>query len=81
MPLIKDLIDLPERVQRGDFVLRLNEGVEHADQTLDTYVVTPQLVDCVEEEARAIGKTLDEVRAWAPPAGAKKRGRRRKREG
>jgi hypothetical protein len=24
--LIKDLIDIPEHVQRGDFVLRLSEG-------------------------------------------------------
>ena len=32
---IRDLIDLPEQVHRGDFVLRLTEGVEHPAETLD----------------------------------------------
>ncbi len=40
---IKDLIDLPERVHGGDFVLKLTEGVEHPDETLRHYVVTPEL--------------------------------------
>src|SRR5574337_1402564 len=43
MPLIRDLITIPERVHQGDFVLKLSEGVSHADQTLRDYVVTPQL--------------------------------------
>jgi hypothetical protein len=42
--LIKDLIDVPERVQAADFVLKLAEGVDRADDTLRQYVVTPQLV-------------------------------------
>ncbi len=45
MPFIRDLIAIPERVHQGDFVLKLSEGVTHADQTLRDYVVTPQLVD------------------------------------
>lgn len=45
MPLLKDLIHIPERVHQGDFVLKLSEGVTHADQTLRDYVVTPQLAD------------------------------------
>ena len=40
---IKDLINLPEQVNRGDFVLRLTEGVAHPDATVESYVVTPQL--------------------------------------
>ncbi len=43
---IKDLIDLPEKVHGGDFVLKLTEGVEHPEQTLKPYVVTPQLGEC-----------------------------------
>ncbi len=39
---IKDLIDLPEKVHGGHFVLKLTEGVEHPDQTLRPYVVTPE---------------------------------------
>ena len=45
MTLIKDLINIPERVHQGDFVLKLSEGVTHAEATLRDYVVTPQLVD------------------------------------
>jgi hypothetical protein len=45
MPLIRELIAIPERVHQGDFVLKLSEGVAHADQTLRDYVVTPQLAD------------------------------------
>ncbi|THD01040.1 phage resistance protein, partial [Panacagrimonas perspica] len=45
MPLIKDLIEIPERVHQGDFVLKLSEGVSHAEQTLRDYVVTPQLAE------------------------------------
>src|SRR4051812_31378101 len=45
MPLIRDLISIPERVHQGDFVLKLSEGVTHADQTLRDYVVTPQLAE------------------------------------
>lgn len=40
---IKDLIELPERVHGGDFVLKLTEGVEHPEETLRPYVVTPEL--------------------------------------
>ena len=43
MTLIKDLIHVPERVHQGDFVLKLAEGVSHAEETLRNYVVTPQL--------------------------------------
>jgi hypothetical protein len=45
MPLLKDLITIPERVHQGDFVLRLTQGVTAPEQTLRDYVVTPQLVD------------------------------------
>ena len=45
MPLLKDLITIPERVHQGDFVLQLTKGVTEPEQTLRDYVVTPQLVD------------------------------------
>ena len=45
MTPIRDLIDIPERVHRDDFVLRLSEGVTKPAETLRTYVVTPQLAD------------------------------------
>ena len=39
MTLHKGLIDIPEKVHRGDFVLKLAEDVAHPDKVLDTYVV------------------------------------------
>lgn len=51
MTLIKDLISIPEKVQRGDFVLNLASGLEAdaVDQTLEQYVVTPQLAAAFED--------------------------------
>ncbi len=43
MTLIKDLIDIPERVQKGDFVLKLVEDIKRPEVVLDNYVVTPEL--------------------------------------
>ncbi len=45
MTAIRDLISIPERVHQGDFVLKLSDGVNHAEQTLRDYVVTPQLAE------------------------------------
>jgi hypothetical protein len=44
-PLLRDLIEIPERVHQGDFVLKLSEGVSeaHAEETVRNYVVTDQL--------------------------------------
>ena len=40
--LIKDLIDIPERVQKGDYVLKLVEDIKRPEVVLDNYVVTPE---------------------------------------
>ena len=45
MPLLKDLITIPERVHQGDFVLQLTQGVTEPEQTLRDYVVTPEQED------------------------------------
>jgi len=46
MTLIKDLIDIPDRVYKDQYVLRLSEGVTRPDETLSDYVVTPELTTC-----------------------------------
>lgn len=58
--LIKDLIEVPERVHKGDFVLRLTEGVtaERVAATLRDYVVTPQLVQCFDKALGLIQSAL-----------------------
>src|SRR5437879_2963266 len=47
--LISELLDLPERVRKGDFVLNLSKGVTEPAKTLEDYVVTPQLAECFDE--------------------------------
>ena len=46
MPLLRDLIQLPEHVTKGDFVMRLSEGVTKGRDTVADYVVTEQLALC-----------------------------------
>src|SRR4051812_1011277 len=57
--LIKDLLDLPEQVNRGDFVLRLTEGVSRPDATIADYVVTPQLERCFDEAMLLIKSAVE----------------------
>ncbi|GAA4152364.1 phage resistance protein [Actinomadura keratinilytica] len=49
--LLRDLIDIPERVHSGDMVLKLSGGIADR-QTVAQYVVTPQLADSFD---RALG--------------------------
>src|SRR5262245_48995714 len=58
MTLIKELIDIPEHVQRGDFVLRLSEGVDRAEETLRDYVVTPELQACFDNALSFLSSAL-----------------------
>jgi hypothetical protein len=43
MTYISELIDVPDRVHAGDFVLKLSEGVFAAGETVRDYVVTDEL--------------------------------------
>jgi hypothetical protein len=52
--LISDLLDLPERVRKGDFVLNLSQGVTEPEKTIDQYVVTPQLAECFDDALNLI---------------------------
>ena len=58
MTTIADIFDLPERVHQGDFVLRLSEGVERAERTLNDYVVTEQLAGCFDDALSLIGSAV-----------------------
>src|SRR3954462_5975326 len=49
MTLLRELIEIPEHVQKGDFVLRLSEGVIDPAGTLGEDVVTPELVRCFDQ--------------------------------
>lgn len=49
MTLLKDLIDIPEHIDKGQFVLRLTEGVTDPQTTVAAYVPTPQLVSAFDD--------------------------------
>ena len=63
--LISELLILPERVRKGDFVLNLSKGVTEPEKTLEQYVVTPQLVDCFDD---ALGFIKSAVEALSSKA-------------
>jgi hypothetical protein len=57
--LISEILDLPERVRKGDFVLNLSKGVTEPEKTLEQYVVTPQLVSCFDDALGFIHSAVD----------------------
>jgi len=63
--LISELLDLPQRVRKGDFVLSLSQGVTEPQKTLERYVVTPQLEECFDE---CLSKIRDAVEAGSSKA-------------
>lgn len=62
--LLSELLDLPDRVRKGDFVLNLAQGVTQPEKTLEHYVVTPQL-------ATSFDDALDFVRSAVETASSK----------
>ncbi len=50
-PLLRDLINIPERVQTNDFVLKLSDGVTEAGaaETIKSYVVTKELANAFDK--------------------------------
>jgi hypothetical protein len=59
MTFIKDIFDLPDQVRQGDFVLRLSEGVTRPKETVENYVVTPQLARCFDEALSLIRAAVE----------------------
>jgi hypothetical protein len=62
---VRDLFELPDQVRKGDFVLKLTEGIEHPRETAATYVVTPGLVDSFDRALRLVGSALRDGRSQA----------------
>jgi chromosomal replication initiation ATPase DnaA len=54
MPLLRDLIEIPESLPANQFVLRLSEGVRDPAATLKDYVVTEQLAEAFAKALRLI---------------------------
>jgi len=60
MTKLRDLFDLPDRVNPGDFVLKLSDVVDHPNEALKDYVVTDQLAKCFDD---ALGLVESAVRS------------------
>lgn len=60
MTLLRDVIDIPEQVHAGDFVLNLNYGVDHTEATVRDYVVTDSLARAFD---RALGLVENALRS------------------
>ena len=63
MAKIADLIDIPSRIHQGDFVLKLTEGVQNEDETLRSYVVTPQLARSFDQALGLIQSAVESGRS------------------
>ena len=66
-PLLRELIEIPDRVYQGDFVLRLADGVSDAQAaaTVRSYVVTPQLVKAFDTALGFIQRSVEACRSAA----------------
>ena len=59
MTLIKDLIQIPEQINKGDFVIKLAEDVENPDLIVKDYVVTEQLAACFDNALSFIKSAVE----------------------
>lgn len=59
MPLLREVIDIPERTSTSDFVLHLAASVADADATLKEYVVTDRLVGNFDEALGLIRSAIE----------------------
>lgn len=58
MPLLRELIDIPDSVPASRFVVSLSQGVLDPQATLGEYVVTPQLQECFDKALSLIQNSL-----------------------
>jgi hypothetical protein len=57
--LLRDVIDIPERISASDFVLQLHEGVSAAERTLGDYVVTDSIAKSFGEALGLLNTAVD----------------------
>jgi hypothetical protein len=63
MPRVRELLDIPERVEKGQFQITLSEGVARPQQTVEEYVVTPRLADAFDRALGIIDTALEQRRS------------------
>lgn len=62
---IRELFDIPEQIRKGDFVLKLAEGVANPRETVRTYVVTGGIVQAFDQALGLVGSALRDGRSQA----------------
>ncbi|WP_309129914.1 DUF6079 family protein, partial [Microbacterium sp.] len=55
---LRDLIDLPQRVEAADFVIKLDEGVARHEQTIRDYVVTEAIAEAIAQGLDLVAGSL-----------------------
>lgn len=58
MTLISEVIEVPDTADPGGFVLKLSEGISHADAAVADYVVTPDLAGRFDQTLALINSAL-----------------------
>jgi hypothetical protein len=54
MTLLRDLIHIPDHVHKGDFVLRLADGVRDPAATLRDYVITELILSAFDQALKLV---------------------------
>lgn len=60
LTLLRNHVSIPAEVHKSDFVMSLKGGVSQAADTLDSYVVTPQLAECFDGALSLISSAVSE---------------------
>jgi len=58
--LLRDLIDIPETVHKGDLVFQLSDATDDVAKTVSQYVVTPQLETAFIDAVRLLRSAIDD---------------------
>ena len=65
MSQLHDLLVLPQSVRKGDFVQALASGIQNPRETVDSYALTPALLECFHKSLSIIGSAVTTGRSQA----------------
>ena len=65
MTLWRDLIHIPTQIHKGDFVLKLAEGLQDPAKTIGQYVVTEELAVSFDETLRIVAQSVNDGQSRA----------------
>ncbi|MEZ6036550.1 MAG: phage resistance protein [Planctomycetota bacterium] len=65
MTLLRELIQIPEHVHKGDFVLKLAEGVRDPVATLRDYVITEQILTAFDQALKLVKGAVESQQSKA----------------